>query len=98
MIIGAFSTSFVLFYLCYLIFWSGIIAEVISWFGRHTIFILGFDYLSGTIARMVLERFNYDCWASIFVLKIIILSVGCLIWTVVVKKVKIEVIRKSLLF
>lgn len=54
MLIGALSICFVLFYLCYRINWSGAVAKILSWFGQHTIFIMGFDYFSGSIAEKIL--------------------------------------------
>lgn len=98
MLIGALSICFVLFYLCYRINWSGAVAKILSWFGQHTIFIMGFDYFSGSIAGRILDKAGFQNWLSMFLLKVIILSIGCLIWSAIVRRLKSESLRKVLSF
>lgn len=86
MFIGAVSICFVLFYICYQIKWKGFIANVLSYFGRHTIFIMGFDYLSGSVANRLLGKIGIANWLSVFVLKVALLFWGSLIWTTIVSK------------
>ena len=98
MLIGAVSISLVLIFLCYVIKWKGLIANGLSWFGRHTIFIMGFDYFSGGVASKILTKTRLQNWASMFAMKILILLVGCLIWTAIVRKIKWVSVRKMLSF
>ena len=98
MLIGAFSICFVLFYFCYIIPWKGVISKYLSWLGQHTIFIMGFDYFSGSLSRGILSMAGLANWACEFVLKVIILTIGCIFWSFVVSKIKIESIRQTLSF
>lgn len=98
MLIGSIPICFVLFYLSYRTLWKGLITNYLSWLGQHTIFIMGFDYFSGSIARGVLEKVEFDNWASVFVLKAILLTIGCLLWNWAVSKIKNKSIRQALAY
>lgn len=90
MIIGALAICFVLFYFCYRIPWQGMIGKSIAWFGRHTIFIMGFDYFTGSISREILGKLDLENWATVFTVKIIILTVLCLAWNYLISRLNIK--------
>ena len=96
MLIGAVSICFVLINLCYRILRKGVIAEILSWFGQHTLFIMGFDYFDGTITKILLGKIGFENWISVFCMKIILLIIGCLLWNRLVDMIKNESIRKAL--
>lgn len=98
MIIGAITTCFVVFYLCYRIPWKGWIAKYLSYLGKHTIFILGFDFFCGSVARGILGKIGFNHWASVFVFKVVVLTAGCLIWNWCVNKIRNESVRKALTY
>lgn len=60
-------------------------ANFFSWIGRHTIFIIGFDYFSGTVAEWILWKINLYDWVSLFALKMVLLIMGIVIWNSLVK-------------
>ena len=97
MISGAVSLCFAIFVLCYKIQWKGLIAKCLSYLGKHTLFIMGFDYFAGTIAYDVL-KIKYENWLLVFLIKMIILTIGSLGWNWIVNKMKGETIRKALSF
>ena len=96
MIGGAITICFVVFYLCYRIPWKGWIAKYLSWLGKHTIFIMGFDLFCRSVARGILEKIGFNNWASVFIFRVVVLSAGCLVWTWCVNKIRNESIRKAL--
>lgn len=98
MIVGALLICLILFYLCYIVPWGGICAKVLSWYGKHTVFIMGFDYFAGSIARGVLSKLGLEKWPSLFLIKVILLAVLCLIWNFLVGRIKSIGVRKMLLF
>lgn len=98
MLIGAVLICLVLFIICRRIQWKGSIAKYISWLGLHTIFIMGFDYFTGTIARSILGYIGFENWASVFVVKVLLLTVGCLGWNWAVRKIGNKSIRQALSF
>lgn len=60
---------------------------LISFWGRHTIFVMGFDYLSGTVARAILNlTFHSTHFIFQFFLKFIILALGYFCWNAVCNK------------
>ena len=98
MIVGASSISLVIFYMCYSIHWKGFVAKTFSFFGRHTIFIMGFDYFSNTIASYILQRINLFSWGYLFLLKMMLLVIGILIWNGVIGRIGNDRIRRALSF
>lgn len=62
----------------------------IAFLGKHTMLIMGFDYFSGTIARGILGEIGYANWASIFALKILLLTGGILSWIMIDKQIRIR--------
>ena len=80
MLVGAVMISSVLFFICKQIHWHGRMASVLSWFGQHTLFIMGFDYFAGSLARSVLSKVGFQNWLSVFILKLVLLTAGCVAW------------------
>lgn len=62
----------------------------IAFLGKHTMFIMGFDYFSGTIAGRILGEIGYANWASIFALKLLLLTGGILSWIMIAKQIQIR--------
>ena len=98
MLSGGLTISFVLFGLFDRIPWKGPIAKLLSWLGRHTVFIMGFDFFLGTVVRNVLEAVGLNHWALMFGIKTVILTVGCLAWTWCIGKIKNKSLRQALSF
>ena len=69
---------------------------LISLIGRHTLFILGFDYTMGRIVRVVLPDF-IQTWLTVFACKCILLFVGYQLWKVCILLIPQEKIRNHLL-
>lgn len=65
--------------------------KLFSFYGKHTIFIMGFDYLSGSIATQFVHHFML-----VFVMKMIILTIGVLLWTGLIKFIPNEKVRQVL--
>lgn len=70
----------VLLFICKQLHWLGRIASVLSWFGQHTLFIMGFDYFAGSLTRSVLSKVGFQNWLLIFILKPAFLTAGCMAW------------------
>jgi hypothetical protein len=70
--------------------------KILQFYGQHTIFIMGFDYFTGTIVKGVLYKIGIDNWLPVFVGKILILTVGIIIWMAMVNKIKNKKIRDIL--
>lgn len=96
MLSGALTLSFITFYLCYRIPWKGPVAKYLAYLGMHTIFVLGFDYFFGSIARNVIGLQGVEDWAPVFIFKVVALSVTCLVWNWCVGKIKNKPIRDAL--
>lgn len=88
MFLAAITLSFCLIY-----FVSKInpLLKLFSFYGKHTIFIMGFDYLSGSIARQFVHQF-----ILVFALKMIILTIGALLWIGMIKYIPNEKVRQVL--
>lgn len=69
---------------------------LISLIGRHTLFILGFDFTMGRIARVVLPD-PIQTWLTIFICKCILLFVGYQFWRFCVLRIPQEKVRDHLL-
>ena len=65
--------------------------KIFSFYGRHTIFIIGFDYFSGMVAMRFVNNF-----AFVFILKMIILTIGILLWTRIVSQISNDKLRQVL--
>lgn len=50
---------------------ENILKKFLVFYGRNTILIMGFDYLSGDIARLILDKYN--SWEIFFLKKNVIL-------------------------
>lgn len=90
MIISAFSLSITLLSFCKIV--CGKVKEgkgikIIMYLSRHTLFIMGFDYLSTSIAGIMLTvmRLSYN-WFSLFTGKLLIISVGLFFWRLIVTR------------
>lgn len=60
-------------------------ANFFSWIGRHTIFVVGFDYFSKFVAEWTLNKVNLYGWFSLFISKMILLIIGVFIWGRIIK-------------
>lgn len=65
---------------------EGRIASCLSFLGRHTMFIMGFDYFSGNVSTIVFNQFGIGIGPVIFISKMTILVVGIHIWYFLIKK------------
>lgn len=52
----------------------------IKFMGKHTVFIMGFDYFAGMIADNILARVGFYNWGTLFICKLIMLAIGIVIW------------------
>lgn len=82
MIFGALSICIALFLFCYTYRnkMKNLLWRFVEYLGRHTIFIMGFDYLSGTLAAIILTRLNLMHWFLMFIVKIFVLLIGLQGW------------------
>jgi len=66
-------------------------SRLLKYFGKNTVIIMGFDYFSGTIGKLILEKFGILNWVSLSIFKIL------LIWFVIFAWNKIlELVHKKL--
>lgn len=100
MLVGALSICLVFFYICYSIDWNGkvLVASVLSFFGRHTIFIMGFDYFAIFLTECIAHGIIFFNWRRLFALKIAILAIGIMTWNCFVEKIGNNRIRHVLYF
>lgn len=70
----------------------------IKFMGKHTVFIMGFDYFAGTIADNILVRVGFYNWVTMFICKLIILATGIIIWNRIVGFIHNDKIRRTLSF
>ena len=91
MIIGAVTVSLCIFAVCILIseqrkihFWK----NFIIFYGRHTIFIMGFDYFSQSVSARLLDALSMNNWFILFISKMIVLTAGILLWEFIISKIK----------
>ena len=68
----------------------------LTFWGRHTIFVMGFDYLAGSIVNNIMYPFGFGNSFTLFIGKIIVLTIGIFIWTAIVEKIKNDNIRRVL--
>lgn len=62
-------------FLIYMVRRCNPLSRVLNFYGRHTIFIMGFDYFSGRIVGKVV-----GCWTFQFVGKVAVLTAGVWLW------------------
>lgn len=96
MFIGAISIGLTLLYTCQTAKMTGIFSRYLVFMGRNTLFIMGFDYFTGSVASVALSHYGLNNWGSIFVVKMIALSFGILIWNGIVKVIRNEKIKNIL--
>ena len=65
---------------------KGRIASCLSFLGKHTMFIMGFDYFSGNVSTIVFNQFGIGIGPVIFISKMTILVVGIHIWYFLIEK------------
>ena len=65
--------------------------KLFSFYGKHTIFIMGIDYLSGSITTLFVHQF-----ILVFALKMVILTLGVLLWTGLINHIPNEKVRQVL--
>ena len=70
--------------------------EYLAFLGRHTIFIMGFDYFSGGVAKIILDLFGIANWLTIFIVKLFILSIGIILWEKLINLIPNEKIQQML--
>lgn len=81
MIIGALCLSEAVIILAnFLAQFDNLIVNGIHWFGRHTVFIMGYDYFVGGLTSTLLWKVGAYNFLTLFILKILLLSIGCVIW------------------
>lgn len=106
MILGALSVSIMIMFFCVQIS-EKFKFKFLSFLGKHTVFIMGFDYFSARIFKKIMQIFlNVDftfwdsgelkAWIVYFIGKLVILTIGAVIWTFVVNKISSPRIRKLL--
>ncbi len=93
MFIGAISVSFAL---SCTIYHFHPFTKFFTFFGKHTIFIMGFDYFSGAIGRMLMGYVGFENWASVFCVKIIVLTIGIYLWYWLIHFIKNEKLQSML--
>lgn len=67
--------------------------HAISSLGRHTIFVMGFDYFAGSLAGLITAR-----WYLFFLIKCMILVIGLVIWYRLIGVIKNRRVRGILSF
>ena len=96
MIIGAVSVNISLYIVFQHIDFENKIGTMLSKIGQHTLFILGFEYTTGRIARLILPGSIQNC-LTVYLLKLLILFIVFIIWSQLLRMVRNERIRKHLL-
>ena len=67
--------------------------RLIGFWGRHTLFIMGFDYFSGMVVSRITENF-----LLLFLGKMILLTVGILIWNKIISVISNSKLKEVLSF
>ncbi len=101
MVIGAVTVSlFVIFFCRKCLTKENHICRIFAFFGKHTIFIMGFDYFIGNVSKVLLIHMgvNQWDWFTLFPLKTVLISIGILIWTWSVKRIPNDKVKKYLMF
>ena len=93
MFIGAVSLSYSL---SCLIYHFHLFTKFFTFFGKHTMFIMGFDYFSGAIGRKIMGIIGFENWLSVFCVKIIVLTVGIYLWYWIIHFIKNEKVQNLL--
>lgn len=102
MVFGAILTIFSVSYSCYKYFKrneNSKFGKMLAYYGRHTLFIMGFDYFVGTICFRIASIVGQEKnWIIIFFFKLIWLTLEIEIWTVLVKRIRNDGAKKYLSF
>lgn len=93
MMLGAILVSYVL---SYFVHYVHPLTEAVAFFGKHTIFIMGFDYFSGKIGMRLTNSVGVYNWLTVFLTKILILIVGLTLWYFVIGLIRNDKINKLL--
>lgn len=93
MISGAVSASYAI---SCLIYHFHPFAKMFTFFGKHTIFIMGFDYFSGAIGRKAMRLLGFENWLPVFIVKLIIIIIGIYLWYWLIHFIKNEKIQELL--
>lgn len=66
--------------------------------GKHTRFIMGFDYFAGSVIRLILEKVDLLSWYTEFLGRLVLLMVGLQVWCFVVEKIPSQRVKKLLYY
>ena|GEM_PF-560778 len=81
MILGSCCLSFFIMAICHkCLNGANIVTRGLSYLGRHTIYIIGFDYFSGRVATYILNTYSFGDWFIRFCIKMMLLIVGMRLW------------------
>lgn len=93
MIVGAIATSYAL---SCSIYHFHLATKFFTFFGKHTIFVMGFDYFSTTIAAKITNIIGVSNCFLIFCVKVITITVGIYLWYWILGFIHNEKIQRML--
>lgn len=95
MLLGSVPVILSFYCMCRILPLGSLAAKFISDVGRHTLFILGFEYTAGRIARLFLPA-AVENWFTVFVGKCVLLLLGFGAWKFLVRCIPNDKIRAHL--
>ena len=73
-------------------------AGFLGYLGQHTLFIMGFDYVSNRIAKYSLKFLGLNNWPAALIMKLLVIMTGLMLWDMLIKRIPDERCRKILSF
>lgn len=96
MIMGSVSASFLLMFFANIVGSSTASAKALTYLGRHTLFLMSFDYFSDFISVRVLQIFRVHNWLFSFCGKVLVLVIGLQLLQLAIKVIPNESAKKFL--
>lgn len=93
---GSVSASFLLMFFANIVGSSTASAKALTYLGRHTLFLMSFDYFSDFISVRVLQIFRVHNWLFSFCGKVLVLVIGLQLLQLAIKVIPNESAKKFL--
>lgn len=91
--VGIGGVIMVFFHMCRWL-WRHLVGKFLEFVGKHTVFIMGFDYFSSTVGGKILGRLSLYHWTTLFLFKIFILLAGLFLWQFIINKLPATIARR----
>ena len=96
LLMGSVSASFLLMFFANIVGSSTASAKALTYLGRHTLFLMSFDYFSDFISVRVLQIFRVHNWLFSFCGKVLVLVIGLQLLQLAIKVIPNESAKKFL--